>query len=44
MILAAMNGYLSVVTYLCENGADVNVQNDVSNYININYNIPYNND
>jgi ankyrin repeat protein len=33
MIWAASYGHLSVVTYLCENGADVNVQNIVSNFI-----------
>jgi ankyrin repeat protein len=36
MILAAKNGQLSVVSYLCEKGADVNKQNNVSNYIIIN--------
>jgi hypothetical protein len=33
MILASDDGHLSVVTYLYENGEDVNVQNNVSNYI-----------
>jgi ankyrin repeat protein len=33
MMCAAMNGHISVVTYLCENGADVNIQEEVSNYI-----------
>jgi hypothetical protein len=33
MIYAAKNDHLSIVTYLNENGANVNVQNDVSNYI-----------
>jgi hypothetical protein len=39
-MLAAENGHISVVSYLCENGAGVNIQNNVSNYNN--YNIPYN--
>jgi ankyrin repeat protein len=29
MILAAMNGHLNVVTYLCENGADFNIKDKV---------------
>jgi ankyrin repeat protein len=33
MIWAARFGHSSVVTNLYENGADVNVQNNVSNYI-----------
>jgi hypothetical protein len=33
MILAAENGHHNMVTYLCENGADANVQDNVSNYI-----------
>jgi ankyrin repeat protein len=33
MIYAAMNGHIAIVSYLYENGADVNVQNKVSNYI-----------
>jgi hypothetical protein len=30
---AAMNGYLSIVSYFYDNGADVNIQEEVSNYI-----------
>jgi hypothetical protein len=33
MILAANNCHLSIVIYLCENGADINIQTNVSNYI-----------
>jgi ankyrin repeat protein len=33
MILAAMNGHLNIVSYLCENGADINIKDNVSNYI-----------
>jgi ankyrin repeat protein len=33
MKYAAYKGHISVVTYLCENGADVNIQDNVSNYI-----------
>jgi ankyrin repeat protein len=33
MILAAMNGHLNIVTYLYENGSDINIKDNVSNYI-----------
>jgi ankyrin repeat protein len=33
MICAAFNGNFAIVSYLYENGADVNVQSNVSNYI-----------
>jgi hypothetical protein len=33
MIWAAMKGHIVIVSYLYENGAEVNVQNNVSSYI-----------
>jgi hypothetical protein len=35
MILAASRGHLNIVIYLSEKGADVNIQNVVSNYIQL---------
>jgi ankyrin repeat protein len=34
MIYAADNGHIAIVSYLYENGTDVNVQNNVSNNFN----------